>query len=289
MVSKEQRWDLFHAGCFGIVTNLLKRKMNKIELLEQELDILRSQLKNHPLYQSIESIEDVQIFMENHVFAVWDFMSLLKALQKELTCVSVPWIPSENTKITRFINEIVHAEESDLNELGESKSHYHMYLDSMEQVGASSVLINQMVDRITKGENILTVLDSLDIPDAVREFVLHTFEVIETDESHLIASSFTFGREDIIPSMFIEVLKQADPNNIRYNKLKYYLDRHIELDGDEHGPISLEMMVELCQERSEKWQEAIVIAKISLTKRIKLWDSIHGQIITSKNSQVDLN
>lgn len=65
--------------------------MNRIEFIESELADLRNTLTNHELYNSLSEIKDIRIFMEKHVYAVWDFMSLLKALQNHLTCVAIPW------------------------------------------------------------------------------------------------------------------------------------------------------------------------------------------------------
>ena len=67
----------------------------------------RDKLQNHNIYQSIKDINQLQIFMSNHVFAVWDFMSILKSLQSKLTCVTIPWIPSGKGTPSRLVNEIV--------------------------------------------------------------------------------------------------------------------------------------------------------------------------------------
>ena len=256
---------------------------SNIKKISNDLSDLRSILKSHDLYKSLHSLEDVKIFMENHIFAVWDFMSLLKSLQNQLTCTSVPWIPIGNPVLTKFINEIVLGEESDFNELNEPKSHFEMYLEAMDQINAQKTEIKFLIKNIKSGKNIAHSIELLNIHDAVKNFVQYSFEIIETKQIHKIASAFTYGREDIIPDMFIAIINEVDPKNTKYPKLKYYFDRHIEIDGDLHGPLSHKMLIELCGDNQKKWNEVYIVGKNCLENRIQLWDSILDQIV-KKNS-----
>jgi hypothetical protein len=257
--------------------------VGKIRKIEAEISDLIIELKNHKLYDNLEEISDVKIFMESHVFAVWDFMSLLKSLQRSLTNIEVPWVPVKNATVCRFINEIVFEEESDVNELGEPKSHFEMYLDAMKQIGANTTLINQFIDKIQAGNSVEQSLNSIKINKRVADFVRFSFEIIATNKPHVIALAFTFSREGIIPEMFIAILQKGNAENKSYNKLTYYLQRHIDLDGDGHGPASHKMISELCASDENKWSETLEIAKQSIKQRISLWNAIDEMITESKS------
>ena len=262
--------------------------MSRLKAIELQLEPLRNQLKSHPLYSTLSNMDDVSLFMEKHVFAVWDFMSLLKSLQNHLTNVNVPWTPKGGGATARFINEIVMAEESDINELGIPMSHYEMYLDAMHQVKADTSAIKLFVNAIENGNSIETAAKRIDLEAPILEFIQFTMEVVSSNKPHCIASAFTFGREDVIPDMFLEIVSQSQTqdDDKTYGKLLYYLNRHIELDGDEHGPISLKMVAELCGEDTTKWEEVLETAKDALKFRLKLWDHITDCILKLNTLEV---
>ena len=252
-----------------------------IQHIQKEITSLREELKSHRLYQQLQTIEDIKIFTQDHVFAVWDFMSLLKTLQRELTCVSVPWVPRKKGKLTQFINEITLAEESDVDLSGESKSHFEMYLDAMGRMGSDARKIEIFMSKITQNMTVSDALDFAEVPDAVKNFVKVTFETIYSNDAHKVAAAFTFGREDLIPDMFIEIIHQTHEQE-SFKDFLYYLNRHVELDGDSHGPLSLDMIVELCGDDQQKWSEVLVTAKEALEVRISLWDYIADNISKHK-------
>ncbi|WGK66172.1 DUF3050 domain-containing protein [Croceiramulus getboli] len=244
--------------------------------LQESLQPHREQLLKHPLYTSIKSPEDLRIFMRHHVFAVWDFMSLLKALQVTLTRTTTPWVPVASPNIRYLINEIVLAEETDLNKFGERQSHFEMYLDAMRKANASVADIEEVVAQVKHGTDIFLVIAMADLPVSVKKFLQFTFSIIEEGKPHKIAAAFTFGREDLIPDLFHAIIEklQAQFPKEQLDLVHYYFERHIELDGDEHGPMALDMVSRLCGEDETRWEEAQETAIKALELRKVLWDGI---------------
>ena len=241
--------------------------MNKnIQHINTQISEYKRDVINHPLYNQLNSIEDVQKLMEIHVYAVWDFMSLLKGLQIELTSTTLPWKPIGDNKIRRLINSIVLEEESDVDADGNPASHYEMYLDAMKECGANTAEIEKFVDSVAD-INLPKVNASVD------SFLATTFDVLKTGESHKIASAFTFGREDLIPDMFTAIVNDLSKKH-KLDKFVYYLERHIELDGGEHGPLALELISNLCGEDEQKWKEVEETAIACLVARKELWDLV---------------
>jgi hypothetical protein len=252
-----------------------------ITTINNSIQIQKQQLLNHSLYKKINTIDDLHSFLECHVYAVWDFMSLLKALQNKLTCTTTPWFATPHPEIRYLINEIVLAEESDLSIDGRRLSHFEMYLEAMHDCGAETTSIQQFLSEVNSFQNIFVAIRKSDLHPNVKAFLDFTFKVIEEGKPHEIAAAFTFGREDLIPNMFTEILKQFQSSfpNYDLSKLLYYFERHIELDADEHGPMAMTMINELCGEDSKKWGEVEAVSVLALEKRIALWDAIEEQIV----------
>ena len=85
---------------------------------------------DHPLFRALVDARSLAVFMEHHVWAVWDFMTLVKALQRALTCVEPWWRPVGDVTSRRLINEIVLGEESDEDGRGGHRSHFELCLDN---------------------------------------------------------------------------------------------------------------------------------------------------------------
>ncbi len=247
-----------------------------IDELRAKVEPARVQVIQHPVYHRLATLQDVNTFTETHVFAVWDFMSLLKSLQRNLTCVDVPWVPRGSTESRRLINDIVLVEESDA--LGDGfTSHFELYVGGMEQAGADTGPINEFLARVGSGEPVRTALVAAGVPAAAAEFVDTTWGFIETAPLHCQAAAFAFGREDLIPEMFDQVVKIDDQGG-RLATFKDYLARHIEVDGEEHTPMAMAMLADLCGDDGAKWDEAATTIIAALQARVALWDGIVAQL-----------
>jgi hypothetical protein len=269
-------------------------------------------LCNHPVYGMIEDAEAMCLFMRSHVFAVWDFMSLLKSLQRALTCTSHPWVPVRDVNSARLVNEIVLEEETDEIRTGLYISHFELYLEAMDEVGADRIPIDQLLSGVRAGAEIDSVLSGLDVPLETREFVKYTLHAAQLPP-HQVASIFLMGREDVIPAMFMNILEHEQhgsgpprrwrlraqnllwkvakglerryspwevqvPQDVGDHIFRTYLERHIELDGESHGPMGQRLLMEVCGKDAEKWREATEAALEALKMRRLLWDGVMREI-----------
>jgi hypothetical protein len=233
------------------------------------------QLCSHPLFEEITSLGKLQIFMENHVFAVWDFMSLTKRLQQDLTCTQLPWLPPTDPQAARLINEIVLGEESDEHPRRGHCSHFELYREAMLEVGASTHAIDTFITLQRRGVEANAALGQVDVLPGVVRFVASTLHIALNAPTHCVAAAFLHGRESIIPSMFERLLQSSEIIRSQAPTLGEYLNRHIELDTQDHEPGAQRMLQGLTDNAPERQQQAAETAVNAVENRIKLWDDVH--------------
>ena len=270
---------------------------------------LRESLARHWVYQVVQDQQALRTFMESHVFGVWDFMTLLKTLQRQLTCIETPWVPPADRHSARLINEIVLGEESDEVRPGMFMSHLELYMSAMQEVGADLAPIEGFLEAVRAKHDPVEALEPLPIPQSTRDFVCTTLK-LAGGEPHEVASAFLFGREAIIVDMFSEILesplfdsdrrkplleripwrsgilarhrdRQRD-NPLRTTPVRLfrlYLERHIEVDGDSHGPMAAQLLMHLCGSDPARWIEAESAATAALRARHSLWTGVAEIII----------
>lgn len=250
--------------------------VDRFALVERHIQPLRARLLEHRVYGMMTHARAMRIFMQYHCFAVWDFMALLKRLQQKLTCVEVPWRTPDNMFAARMVNEIVVAEETDHKQDHSGFiSHFDMYVDAMAEVGAETDTLRRFTDLIQEGMEWRRALTRAGVPAAAAAFVTRTLEVCEDHPAYEVASYFLFGRENLIPDMFRKIIEGiAAGEGLEIGAFRYYMDRHIGIDEEEHGPASQRMMRALCGTDDARWRLVLRAAEEALLARIGLWDGI---------------
>jgi|SRR5215470_478526 len=239
-----------------------------------EFGTARAQLIDHPLYSRITTEHRLRIFMKHHVFAVWDFFTLLKRLQMEVTTVTIPWRPRGRADHGRFIMEIVLAEETDEDIDQGYISHFELYRRAMVEIGADAGPIDAFLAALDSALDPMAVVQDAKIPESVREFVSHTLDLALHGAPHEVASSFCHGRENLLPDVFSAVRSNVDGVLANAPVFRHYLDRHITLDHDEHGPLALRLLASLCDGDPVREAEAEAVGVAAIQARIGLWDGI---------------
>jgi len=252
---------------------------------DEDLGSLRAVLLDHPIYAQVACIADLKCFMEDHVFAVWDFMSLLKRLQQDMTCISVPWFPADNARAARLINDIVIGEETDVGPDGSYISHLDLYRRAMADIGASTLQFDRFCSLAQVGVPVEAALARIGAPPHVRAFVAHTMAFANSGSTEEVLAAFFYGREDIIPEMFrrlLNTLYDLKHNNNHLRHFIYYIDRHIELDGDSHGPKGRELIEDLVASAPDRRERAVRAACHSINARIGLWNGTLSKLRTRR-------
>lgn len=237
------------------------------------IESLRVRLDAHPIYAAVATPDDLRVFMQHHVYSVWDFMSLIKYLQNEVAPARWPWLPGGDAAVQRFINEMVLEEETDVAPPGQEghTSHFMLYLAAMREIGADADVPVRFVQKVAE-QGITAALDAGLAPAPSVAFTRTTFDFLASGKPHAVAAALALGREHIIPSMFRALLSRMAVSEAQAPSFHYYLKRHIHLDGDSHAPLSLRLLAALCGDDPGKWREAEAAAETAVAARLQLWD-----------------
>ncbi len=250
-----------------------------IEDLRAAIHPVRERLLNHALYRAVNTSPRLQRFMSYHVFAVWDFMCLAKRLQRDLTSLDTLWLPPSRPSLARFINSVVLGEESDVDPNGHAASHFDLYLTAMEEVGASTEPVRHFISLLRERVDVPRALTISNAPHGVHDFVAHTLDVVRRGSTLEVLAAFLFGREDLIPEMFARFLPRWKESR-EAQCFAYYVERHIELDGDDHGPAGERAIAELATD-PDAWRAATHAADAAIRARVALWDRVHAALLAN--------
>ncbi len=246
----------------------------------QVIEPLVTQVHQHPVFTSINSIQRLCRFAETHVFVVWDFICLLKALQRQLSSTEQLWTPPQNHLGCYLVNTLVAEEESDHLDDYNYISHFELYLRAMQECGADTQPIETFMTYIRQKHTLKDALLQSHAPVAAQHFVKDTFKVINQN-SHAMAASLAFAREYITSGMFSALLQHLNHTESTHSLKSFiqYFQRHIELDSHKHSSQSQLLVAELCGQDGDKWLEAAKTAVLSLESRLRLLDEIHINIL----------
>ncbi|MGY2293335.1 DUF3050 domain-containing protein [Pseudomonas sp. SDO528_S397] len=234
----------------------------------------KQQLHHHPLFLEINTATQLQHFMQNHVFAVWDFMTLTKRLQRDLTGTRLPWLPPVDPQAARLINEIVLGEESDAHPRHGHCSHFELYVEAMREVGADTTAIDTFIALQRQGVEAQAALAQVHVHPAVARFVSATLHVALNAPTHCVAAAFLHGRESVIPAMFQRILDDCPLIHHQAPTLRGYLVRHIEVDAQDHGPAAEHLLQRLTRADPAREQQAALAALAAVQSRLTLWDAL---------------
>lgn len=240
----------------------------------------REQLNRHAIYDSLRTIDDLRAFMAHHVFSVWDFMSVIKFLQRELAPTAIPWAPRGRGATRRFINELVLEEKSDEvpGPAGPGYgSHFELYGRAMEEIGVDPEPARRFAALAARGGLDAALASGL-APPASAAFMRTTFGFIADGRPHVVAAAFALGREHVIPAMFRRFLGGLGIGENQAPAFHYYLRRHIHLDEDHHGPLSLLILDDFCAGDPARLDEAAHAARDAIAARIAFWDGVHAAL-----------
>lgn len=247
----------------------------------REIEKLTKDLFNHPLYRNIKNDEDIKIYMKHQIWCVWDFMTLVKSIQLAIIPPSIYWTPPKDASLGAYIYEVLLTEETDITYKAEGRaSHFETYLESMKYANVDTNPILNFIKGLQNGLSYEDSISNSGITKPAKNFVDTTIKFARSPV-HISVSVFCLSREGIIPGMFSRLLKNLSLSKDLFI-FSWYINRHIALDSDSHGPLSIKLFKTVV-DTEEKEKEALSAALEALKARKYFMDEINKEIINKSN------
>ena len=258
-------------------TNLYINNLGiKSNILTKEIEVQTILLYDHPLYNSIKTPNHIRQYMYNQVWCVWDFMTLVKSIQLKLIPPSILWQPPKYPTLAAYIYEVLLTEETDKSiRQNENASHFQTYLEAMQQSKVDTKAIDKFIELLRSGASFDKAITKCDIHKEAREFVENTY-AFANSELHISTAVFCLSREGIIPGIFNSLLSNLNLDK-DFQILNWYLNRHIYLDSESHGPLSIKLFKTVVDTK-KKEKEALEAALSALKARNKFMTHIYKSL-----------
>ena len=229
------------------------------------------------LVQQINDVDDLRVFMGLHVYAVWDFMHLLKGLQRT--------VGKHQPDLKTLVDELITEEESDHLPVGlggpAELSHFEIYVCAMREIEADAGPMASRIDNMRRC-SLKEMLADPTVPEASRAFMTNTQNCLEDGQPEVVAGAYTYGRELMMPTLFAELRNRLIQLQLPCPTLNWYLERHISLDGETHGPLAIKLVEKLIGDDPVAKNRVEVIKKKTLLAREEFWNRISETIRKAK-------
>jgi hypothetical protein len=247
-----------------------------IKALHPKLTPLINQIAHHRVVTHITTIEAVRRFMEQHVFAVWDFACLIQGLLQRIALPRIPGLANHPPAGIRLLYELAASELADdhPHKPDTCISHFHWYLEAMDTCGADRHPMTHCLQQLQAGHPIAQALQQPSVLPSTRQFVQQTFDTLQGNTPALVAH-FTFGREALVPTLFAPLLTQIQQYPLPGCALLIaYLTRHIAVDSEDHFPKAAQLLEQVCGHEPQRWQQAFQGAQAALRARINFLEGL---------------
>lgn len=233
-------------------------------------------LANHKLYERVNDELSLRLFMEHHVICVWSYNFLLREIHQELVGLIHPLNSQSQKEAIRLVSEMILEEELEEQQDGSLLSHFEIYLEAMQDLGANISPIVSFFDLQDSGQNWQTALKHARFPTAVSRYARKMNRFAQAPLHEKAAALFYEG-EPFIPDTFLLRIGQLG-NTVKIGRLLDYFERHIEGLRSPGFSASGRLVEILCNNDEKMSLEAEQSAEEAMKNRVELWGYITGQL-----------